>query len=59
MLKVNYIPTNLNNSYHKALINLLSLSLTIYFDNPCNLKISLKNNSTIYSALNFEEMAKK
>jgi hypothetical protein len=43
MLGVSSVPTNLKIYYQN---NLLSLSLTIVFENLCNQNTSLKNNST-------------
>jgi hypothetical protein len=51
--------TNLNNSYQNALRNMLSLSLTMYFDNLWSLNTSLKNNFATCATLYYEDMEKK
>jgi hypothetical protein len=59
MLGINSVPSNLKKSCQNALRNLLSLSLTMYFDNPWSLNTSLKNNSAIGFSLYYEDMEKK
>jgi hypothetical protein len=59
VLGVKAVPTILNNSYQKVLINRLSMSLTMVLGRPCSLKISLKNNSAICVALKSVAMEKK
>ena len=59
MLGVKAIPTNLNNSCQKVLINQLSLSLTMVLGKPCSLNISLKNKYATFAALKSMEMEKK
>jgi hypothetical protein len=59
VLGVKSVPTNLNNSYQKVLMKLLSLSLTMVLGKLCNLKISLKNSSTTCAPLKSMAMEKK
>ena len=59
VLGVKVVPTNLNNSFQKVLMNLLSLSLTMVLGRPCNLKISLKISLDTYVALKSVAMEKK
>jgi hypothetical protein len=59
VLGVKAVPTNLNNSCQKVLINRLSLSLTMVLGKPCSLKISLKNKSATCVALKSLAMEKK
>jgi hypothetical protein len=59
VLGVKVVPTILNNSYQKVLINRLSLSLTTVLGRPCSLKISLKNNSATCASLKSVAMEKK
>jgi hypothetical protein len=59
VLGVKAIPTNLNNSCQKVLINRPSLSLTMVLGKPCSLKISLRNKSATCVALKSLAMEKK
>jgi hypothetical protein len=59
VLGVKVVPTNLNNSCQKVLMNRLSLSLTMVLGNPCSLKTSLKKKSATCVALKSVAMEKK
>jgi hypothetical protein len=59
VLEVNSMQTNLNNSSQNAPRNLLSLSLTMYFDNPWSLNTYLKNNHATCAMLYYEDMENK
>jgi hypothetical protein len=59
VLGVKNVPTNLNNSCQKVLINRISMSLTMGLGNPWSLKTSLKNTYATYAALKSMAMEKK
>jgi hypothetical protein len=59
VLGVNLVPTNLNNSCQKVLIDRLSMSLTMVLGKLCSLKIFVKNKYTTCAALNSVAMEKK
>jgi hypothetical protein len=59
VLGVKAVPTSVDNSCQKVLMNLLSSSLTMVLGKPCSLKTSLKNKSVTCAALHFVVMEKK
>jgi hypothetical protein len=59
MLGINSVPSNLKKSCENTLRNLLSRSLTMYFNNPWSLNTFLKNNSAIGFFMYYEDMEKK
>src|SRR5713101_2145119 len=51
MMKFNFLPKSTNNPFQKLEVNLTSLSKTIAFGNPCNLKISFMKIFAMSSVL--------
>jgi hypothetical protein len=59
VLGVKAVPTDLNNSCQKVLMNMLSMSLTMVLGKPCSMKTSPKNKSATSAALKSVAMEKK
>lgn len=57
--RCNWDLVSLNNSYQKVVMNLVSLSLTIFQGSPCKWNTSLKNKSTTCRAIYVWEIEKK